>query len=149
MPPPVTERLRWLARMPAYAAQPYRQLAAAYQAAGHPDDARRVLVAQQEHLRRSGALTGWSRLRHRLFGLTLQYGYQPLRAVALLSATLLAAVVIFGLGPVVPACPRAAAGARRWTGSGWPSTPRYRWSAPAPATGAKSPPAPRPAGPWR
>jgi hypothetical protein len=94
----VPERLAWLRRMPRYAAQPYRQLAAAYQAAGHPDDARRVLVAQQEHLRRSGALTGWSRLRHRLFGLTLQYGYQPLRAVALLAATLTAAVVIFGLG---------------------------------------------------
>jgi hypothetical protein len=94
----VAERIRWLARMPAYAAQPYRQLAAAYQASGHLDDARRVLVAQQEHLRRSGALTGWSRLRHRLFGLTLRYGYQPLRAVALLAATLLAAAVIFGLG---------------------------------------------------
>ena len=94
----VRQRLDWLGRMPAYAAQPYRQVAAAYQAAGHSDDARRVLVAQQEHLRRSGALkTRWSRLRHRLFGLTLQYGYQPLRAVALLAATLVAAGLIFGL----------------------------------------------------
>lgn len=91
----VADRLAWLGRMPAYAPQPYRQLAAAYQAAGHPEDARRVLVAQQEHLRRSGALTGWSRLRHRLFGLTLQYGYQPLRAVALLGLTLLVAVGLF------------------------------------------------------
>lgn len=90
----VGDRLAWLHRMPAYAAQPYRQLAAAYKAAGHEDDTRRVLVAQQEHLRRSGALTGWGRLRHRLFGLTLQYGYQPLRAVALLGVTLAAAALL-------------------------------------------------------
>jgi hypothetical protein len=89
----VAERLAWLGRMPAYAAQPYRQLAAAYQAAGHEDEGRRVLVAQQRHLHRS--LTGWTRLRHRLFGLTLQYGYQPVRAVALLAAVLAVAVGLF------------------------------------------------------
>jgi hypothetical protein len=89
----VAERLAWLARMPAYAAQPYRQLAAAYQAAGHEDEARRVLVAQQRHLHRS--LSGWARLRHRLFGLILQYGYQPARAVAVLAAVLAVAVGLF------------------------------------------------------
>lgn len=89
----VRERLAWLDRMPAYAAQPYRQLAAAYQGAGHEDEARRVLVAQQQHLHRS--LTGWTRLRHRLFGLTLQYGYQPVRAVALLAAVLAIGVGLF------------------------------------------------------
>ncbi|HEY6747740.1 MAG TPA: hypothetical protein VI357_18740 [Mycobacteriales bacterium] len=88
------ERLDWLRRMPTYAAQPYRQLAAAYQAAGHEDDARQVLVAQQRRL--DGTLSGWTRTRHRLFGLTLQYGYQPLRAVALLAGVLLAAIVLFG-----------------------------------------------------
>jgi hypothetical protein len=89
----VRDRLAWLERMPAYAAQPYRQLAVAYQAAGHEDDARRVLVAQQERLGR--ALTGWTRLRHRLFGLTLQYGYQPLRAVGVLAVVLLLSVGLF------------------------------------------------------
>jgi hypothetical protein len=93
----VGQRLDWLGRMPAYAAQPYRQLAAAYQAAGHEDEARRVLVAQQRHLHRSGTLTGWTRLRHRLFGLALQYGYQPGRAVALLAGVLLAAILLFTL----------------------------------------------------
>jgi hypothetical protein len=91
----VGQRLDWLGRMPAYAAQPYRQLAAAYQAAGHEDEARRVLVAQQRHLHRSGTLTGWTRQRHRLFGLALQYGYQPVRAVALLAAVLAVAVGLF------------------------------------------------------
>jgi hypothetical protein len=95
----VDERLGWLSRMRAYAAQPYRQLAAAYQGAGHEDEARRVLVAQQEHLHRSGTLAGWGRLRHRMFGLTLQYGYQPARAVALLLAVLGVAIGLFlGLG---------------------------------------------------
>jgi hypothetical protein len=89
----VRERLAWLDRMPAYAAQPYRQLAAAYRGAGHEDEARRVLVAQQQHLDRS--LTGWTRLRHRLFGLTLQYGYQPARAVALLAVVLAVAIGLF------------------------------------------------------
>ena len=89
----VRDRLAWLDRMPSYAAQPYRQLASAYQGAGHEDEARRVLVAQQQHLHRS--LAGWTRLRHRLFGLTLQYGYQPARAVALLAAVLAVAVGLF------------------------------------------------------
>ena len=70
------------------------RLAAAYQAAGHEDEARRVLIAQQLHLRDSGLLTGWSRLRHRAFGLTLGYGYQSWRAIVGLLAALLAAVVL-------------------------------------------------------
>ena len=108
-PPPVEARLSWLAGMGRYAAQPYRQLAAAYQAVGHEDDPRRVLVAQQERL--TGSLAGWTRLRHRLFGATLQYGYQPVRAVLLLGVVLMAAVGLF-LGfsdgsrtPAGTACP--------------------------------------------
>lgn len=93
----VAQRLAWLDRMPAYAAQPYRQLAAAYQAAGHEDEARRVLVAQQ---RRKGAgLTGWTRWRHRLFGFFLQYGYQPVRAVAVVLGLLAVAVLLFLAAP--------------------------------------------------
>lgn len=101
----VRQRLQWLGRMPAYAAQPYRQLAAAYQAAGHEDDARRVLVAQQERLR--DGLSGWTRQRHRLFGLTLQYGYQPLRAVAVLLAVLATGILLF---LAAPGATRAGAG---------------------------------------
>lgn len=89
----VQQRLGWLGRMPAYAAQPYRQLAAAYQAAGHEDDARQVLVAQQRRL--DSTLSGWTRTRHRLFGLTLQYGYQPVRAVFALAAVLAVSIGLF------------------------------------------------------
>jgi hypothetical protein len=90
----VQHRIGWLRQLESYAAQPYRQLAAAYQAAGHEEEARRVLVAQQEHLRDSGLLTGWARRRHRLLGVTLGYGYQSWRAVAGLLATIAVAVVL-------------------------------------------------------
>jgi hypothetical protein len=90
----VQQRIGWLRRMESYAAQPYRQLAAAYQAAGHEEEARRVLVAQQEHLHDSGLLTGWARRRHRLLGVTLGYGYQSWRAVAGLLATIAVAVAL-------------------------------------------------------
>jgi hypothetical protein len=91
----VGQRIAWLRRMPEYAAQPYRQLAAAYQAAGHPEEVRKILVAQQEHLRDSGELTGWAATRHRLSGLLVQYGYQPLRAVVALAAVLGVAILLF------------------------------------------------------
>jgi hypothetical protein len=90
----VEQRVAWLRRMPAYAAQPYRHLAAAYQAAGHEDDGRRILIAQQQHLLDSGLLGGRSRLRQRLLGITLGYGYESWRAVVGLVATLLAATVL-------------------------------------------------------
>jgi hypothetical protein len=96
----VQQRIAWLRKMQAYAAQPYRQLAAAYQAAGHEQEARRVLVAQQQHLRDSGLLTGWARRRHRLLGVTLGYGYQSWRAVAGLVVTIaIAAVLLVAAGP--------------------------------------------------
>jgi hypothetical protein len=91
---PVEQRVAWLRRMPTYAAQPYRHLAAAYQAAGHEDDGRRILIAQQQHLLDSGLLGGWGRLRHRLLGATLGYGYESWRAVVGLVATLLAAILL-------------------------------------------------------
>jgi hypothetical protein len=91
---PVEQRVAWLRRMPSYAAQPYRQLAAAYQAAGHEDDGRRILIAQQQHLLDAGLLGGWSRLRQRLLGVTLGYGYESWRAIVGLVATLLAAVLL-------------------------------------------------------
>ncbi|WP_344549064.1 hypothetical protein [Actinomadura fulvescens] len=89
--------LRWLARhTPAYAAQPYQQLAALHRAAGHEPEARRILIAQQDDLLARGLVTGrWARLRHRLLRLLLGYGYQTWRALAALLAVTAMAV---GLG---------------------------------------------------
>ncbi|MEN3360635.1 MAG: hypothetical protein V7637_4617 [Mycobacteriales bacterium] len=94
---PVEQRIAWLRRMPEYAAQPYRHLAAAHQAAGHEDQARRILIAQQQHLFDSGVLGGRSRLRHRLLGITLGYGYESWRAVVGLVGTLLIAITLLVL----------------------------------------------------
>jgi hypothetical protein len=92
---------------PAYAAQPWQQLAAVHRAAGHERDARRILIAQQDDRRRrllrpdSG-----ERFRHRvslwlyrtylsLTKLVVGYGYQTWRALIALLLILLTAA---GLG---------------------------------------------------
>ncbi|MFD5828848.1 hypothetical protein [Lentzea sp. NPDC060358] len=73
-----------------YEAQPYQQLAAVHRAAGHEHTARRVLIAQQEDLRRRG--DPGNRLWHWFLGVTLGYGHRPSRAVAGLLVTFLLAV---------------------------------------------------------
>jgi hypothetical protein len=84
-----------------YASQPYRQLAAAHQAAGHERDVRRIRISQQRDLLRRGQLTRRGRVWHRVTGLTVGYGYRPSAALLWLAATLAVAVgVIVGVaGP--------------------------------------------------
>jgi hypothetical protein len=73
---------------PAYAAQPYQQLAAMHRAAGHDREVRIILMAQnRDQIARTG-VRGWDRSWARLTGLTLGYGYQPWRALLLLLAVL-------------------------------------------------------------
>jgi hypothetical protein len=91
--PPVTvsRRLGWLRRDPAgYIPQPYEQLAAAYQGAGQPEQARIVLIAKQWDRRQSlrnplGKAWNW------LLCATVGYGYLPW-----LAGVWLAALVVFG-----------------------------------------------------
>ncbi|GHH60310.1 oxidoreductase [Lentzea cavernae] len=73
-----------------YEAQPYQQLAAVHRAAGHEHTARKVLIAQQEDLRRYG--DPGNKLWHWFLGVTLGYGYRPSRAVAGLLVTFLLAI---------------------------------------------------------
>jgi hypothetical protein len=82
-----------------YASQPYHQLAAAHQAAGHERDVRRIRVAQQRDLLRRGRMTRRGRTWHRITGLTIGYGYRPSVALLWLAATLAVAIlVIVGVG---------------------------------------------------
>ncbi|MEV4142759.1 hypothetical protein AB0J40_03770 [Amycolatopsis sp. NPDC049691] len=88
---------------PEYAAQPYQHLAAAFRAAGHDREARRVLIAQRHDQIKRRALTGRAeRTWARVTGLLLGYGYKPWRALialtAVLTAAVLAALVIGGHG---------------------------------------------------
>lgn len=88
-------------KTPQYATQPYAQLAAAHQAAGHERDVRRIRVAQQRDLLRRGRLTRWGRAWHRVTGATVGYGYRPATALLWLLGTLaVSAAVVLGSGAV-------------------------------------------------
>lgn len=77
-----------------YAAQPYRHLAAATAAAGHDDETRTVLITQRRHQIADGNLRRTSRAWAKFTGLTLNYGYQPWRALLWAGATTLLSVLL-------------------------------------------------------
>jgi hypothetical protein len=101
---------------PTFAAQPYQHLAAAHRAAGHDDQARRILIAQRRDQLDRRALTGRTeRAWARLTGLTLGYGYQSWRSLLVLLAVVAIAVALAltlgahgGLARTHPAAPAAA-----------------------------------------
>ncbi|WP_439656439.1 hypothetical protein ACSHWB_28955 [Lentzea sp. HUAS TT2] len=75
-----------------YSTQPWVQLAAAHQAAGHERDVRRIRVAQQRDLRRRGQLSRWGRLWHLIRGVTVGHGYRPGLALVWLAGVLAVSV---------------------------------------------------------
>lgn len=80
---------------PAYAAQPYQQLAAVHRAAGHDQEARQILIAQQDDLRRRGGLGGrWRTLMHTAGGVFIGYGHRPFRALGFLAGVCVLAMVV-------------------------------------------------------
>ncbi len=105
---PRSEWREWLhlirCHTPRYRPQPYQQLAAAERAAGHDNNARRILIAQQQdlHKRAPEALGGWwNRRFHSLWGALAGYGYRARRtAVALLIALLVVGALGFWAGQV-------------------------------------------------
>lgn len=80
-----------------YSATPYQHLAAVERESGHEDNARAILISQQDALRKSGGLEGWfSRRLHGLWGLLAGYGYRT-RRTALFLVMLLALSGTLGL----------------------------------------------------
>jgi hypothetical protein len=76
---------------PDYSPQPYQQLAAVERAAGHDNNARHILITQQEDLRRRTPEALGSRIgrwRHRLWGWLGRYGYRAHRLVIALAVVL-------------------------------------------------------------
>jgi hypothetical protein len=100
------ERLRWLARDPGGAPQPYEQLAAQYNAIGQPAQARAVQYARErmEHQGRNLAARAWSTLQD----ITVGYGYRPRRALGWLALLLVIGSVVFSVAPPPPLQPGAA-----------------------------------------
>ena len=79
-----------------YRPQPYQQLAAALRASGDESAARKVLISQQQDLRRRGDIGGsLGKSAHWLWGALAGYGYRSSRAVLALALVLLIAA---GLG---------------------------------------------------
>ncbi|MEV1026336.1 oxidoreductase [Streptomyces sp. NPDC050264] len=85
-------RLAWLRLQPAFAPQPYEQLAAYYRRLGHEDEARRVLLVRERRRRGTqrplGRVWGW------LLEATVGYGYRPwIAGIWLVLLTLLGSLV--------------------------------------------------------
>lgn len=93
---PGVETESWLHEMATdtrdYAAQPYRQLAATHQAAGHDGDVRRTLIAQRKHQLASVDMPQRERFWGWFTYYTLGFGYRPWLALVWLLVTAALAV---------------------------------------------------------
>ncbi|MGY0018896.1 oxidoreductase [Streptomyces sp. YJ-C3] len=95
----ITNRLAWLRFQPAYAPQPYEQLAAHYRRLGHDDEARRVLLTRERQRRVTQKPAG--RAWGRLLDATVGYGYRPwLAGIWLALLTLAGSLVFHAFTPV-------------------------------------------------
>lgn len=101
-------RLTWLRLQPAepFRAQPYEQLATALRNMGHLSDARSILEARQNDLRRYGDLTLSGRAVNLLLGVSVGHGYSPGRIWWLVLASIAVAwsayAIFFANGVLVP-----------------------------------------------
>jgi hypothetical protein len=77
------ERLHWFALQPQkpFHPQPYEQLAKVFKQMGREADARKVLIAKQDALRKYGELSRMSKVWKRFLGWTIAHGYKPWRVL--------------------------------------------------------------------
>ena len=101
-------------RTAVYAAQPYQELAAAYQGAGNHDAARRVLIAQRDDARKRGRLSLLSKAGQWFLKILIGYGYRSTQALAWLAVlfilTALAAGFYFGPKELIVSVPATTSG---------------------------------------
>lgn len=76
-------RIRWLNRQPQdrFLPQPYEQLASVLRNMGHGEAAKDILIEKAEARARSGQMTPPGRVMHWLWGLFIDYGHRPLKAL--------------------------------------------------------------------
>jgi len=91
-----SQRWRELLRhgTPAYAAQPYQQLAAGYKALGEDRQARQTLIAQRDDQLARTHPQRWERWWGRITKITLGYGYKPWRALWFLAGLAVVSCVL-------------------------------------------------------
>ncbi|UGQ10082.1 oxidoreductase [Yinghuangia sp. ASG 101] len=97
----LARRLAWLADATAdYEPQPYEQLAAAYRASGHDEEARAVLLAKQRRNRETLRFPGrvWGHVQDAAIG----YGYRPARALLWLVALIAVGTLAFAIDRPTP-----------------------------------------------
>jgi hypothetical protein len=95
---PAAQRLSWLDRDPrGHQPQPYEQLAAHYNAAGQPVQARDVLYAREKIQHNAKGLA--SRALGLLQDITVGYGYRPRRALGWLALLLTTGSIVFSVAP--------------------------------------------------
>lgn len=117
LPVRLDQRLAWIGsypRRPAatartdFAAQPYEHLVQIYQQAGQDTEARKVAIARRRDLRWFGDIGRGRKAGNWLLDVTIRYGYETWRALALLVAVYLLVLGVFLIGQhqtavVVPA----------------------------------------------
>lgn len=70
------KRLEWLARQPKFHPQPYEQLARVLRQLGREHDAREILFAKHQRMRKEGGLSASGRFSNHFVELTVGYGYK-------------------------------------------------------------------------
>ena len=91
------ERLDWLGRQPEkqFLPQPYEQLIRVLRNMGDERGARKIAIAKQKALRKSGALGGLGKAWNYLVGGVVGHGYRPILALGWLASFVLLATMLF------------------------------------------------------
>lgn len=99
--PTAERRRKWLELQPKERRvnlQPYEQLAAVLQAAGHDSESRKVLIAKEDARYKYGGMGRVSRVWGRVLKVTLGYGYTPRRALIWILGVVLLGWLVFWAG---------------------------------------------------
>ena len=89
------ERIEWLGRQESFRPQPYEQLIRVLRKMGHEREARKIAIAKQKALRKSGALGGLGKAWNYLVGAVVGHGYRPILALGWLAGFVLLATMLF------------------------------------------------------
>lgn len=92
-PSSAKSRIDWLNRQgeEKFRPGPYEQLAKVLEKMGHSEDAKKILIEKERKMIKLGGLSWSSRLWKRFLGLTICYGYRPLRTLGWI-------IAIIGIG---------------------------------------------------
>lgn len=99
-PKSAEKRLKWLRLQPdkPFKPQPYEQLARFLRGLGHEEDAKIVLIAKQNDLRKHGELSVIAKAFYAILNITVGYGLHPMRAISIGLCFILLGAGIFEYG---------------------------------------------------